>query len=809
MAERRLVAYFIGRDELTPTLNRINNGLTNTARISDEASSRMGGQAGMLTREWTRFQHAFSHAFSYGAVYQIYEAYNNLKNFNSELGQLNAMIPNAGRNIEYLGDQAIKISTITGAPLNDVQESINNIIQSIPDLGDAAQRHLVPAMAQIEAMASRIMDVDPRSFGATVLGIARAYHPISELRNPQTGPKILESIASKLYVTRTTTPRVTGSDITQYIPTLIGGARAANFTLDQALAMFTVAQQTIQRPATTTQYLRQLMLRIQKPTSTAQKYFNQAGLTPDRISDMKGMEVLQQLIRYGLSLPGGASVQSVQQALRHGNMNRINVTGQAAQFFRNTIGGRIQSEVAMTALTTNLGGIANQEKRLADATGNLADRVARFNEYNSLQLMQNALSNVSTDLLRNFMPALGPAAKQLTRFSGAFESFLDNRMRPFDQKIGNFVQRQFGLSTKNNVVGGALDTGLTIGGLYGIFGKYGLRGGFRKVLGTLAARRAGQAGLSMAEKEALGAAEGTKIGSSAMRPFTSAFTAEASFAALAGQANGTPAMPWWVVIHPLSKTTVPELFTGLGKSVKDPIKTVTDDAKKYGPFGLPFAAKVLPRVAGSAALLAPEAPALKDAINVARGKDPFGNAQSPSAMMKAGYSSVLAKYFTLDKNNNLVPRRGTPQWMVNALQSTRSKGGLLGRIGLGFMAQHDINENQATKLINDILAGRVANTFKAAQRAKMQARVRPQSASPSDKLLTQTLPWLGQPLGTITLPASPGTGVNAVEATVKLEPTEELRNLLKPKKVRAHVPANQIGSPPTERGKAKTSRNRG
>lgn len=819
MAERRLVAYFVGRDELTPTLNRINGGLTNTARISDQAATRMGGQAGMLTREWSRFQRAFGHAISYAAIYKIYEAYNNLKNFNSELGQLNAMLPGTGKNIGYLGDQALRISTITGAPLNDVQESINNIVQSIPDLGEAAQRHLVPAMAQIEAMASRIMDVDPRSFGATVLGIARAFHPAAELRGPE-GPKIIEQIASRLFETRRTTPRVTGQDITQYIPTLIGGAASSGFGLDQTLAMFHTAQQIIQRPATTTQYLRQLMLRIQKPTSAAQKFFNMAGLTPNVMSNLSGPEILQRLTQFGLLLPGGISRERLGNLRTGRDIQRVHLTGQSATFFRNAVGGRIQSEVAMTALLTNAGETAKQEQRLKNNLNAVNEAYEKWRSYNSLGVAQNALSNMTTDLLRNFNPALMTSADALTDFSGLMQKGTDH-LRKFDRNFGSWIQGELGMGTKRNIVGGALDTGLTVGAIYGIFGKRGLVRGTKDILGRIGRARAARAGMTLPEEIGIGTAEGTRAGSTLMRPFTSAFTAEASFAALAGQANGTPSMPFWVVIHPLSKTTVPEMFGTHGSAMSSGEKSVENKIKNSiwnrvkgtvggGAIG-GLAAKYGSAIARAAGKAGGAAGAAVEGTGNILGRVPggplagFGGALGLEAALALVFPETagapsnrgdirfgdfnITKMFPGSRNKQLQILRALSSG--RNLHSKYAQSGNVRRI-VGQLEQRNITPAQAEAQLEAGLKNYLRATHPGIGNAGLQ------------KLAAQTLNKTH-----ISGGRSQNVNFEGFDATFTLEPTQEFKNLLKPQKVKVHIKPMQSTSPPTERGKKKVTRNRG
>lgn len=396
--------------QATAGINTMNTSLRRTG-----INLRQNAQAtGLMARQMHTLGTTMRYAFSSAALFGMVTAFHNMVEFRAELSQLNGVLQTTPANLDKFGQAALRISTQTVTPLNDVVQSMQNIAQSIPGLSDAAQKHLIPAMAKIEAMGAKVSGTDPRSFGATVLSTATAFYNRKDLTG-KGGPALLERVASQLVTAQFRSNKTTGQDIATYIPMLTGGAISGKFDLSQMLAMYTTAQRVIGRPATTTQYLRQLMLRMQNPTPAAQGYFNQAGLTREVITNQPGMDTLKQLIAHGLSLQGSGLPKGMtpEQFMASGGFQSLNVKGDAATYFQKTVGGRQQSLVAVNALVRNLGQLAIETKAQNQAakTNSLTNRFNSVKSNQPLSEFSNTMHNFMIDTFQSLLPALNPAAR--------------------------------------------------------------------------------------------------------------------------------------------------------------------------------------------------------------------------------------------------------------------------------------------------------------------------------------------------------------------------------------------------------------
>lgn len=774
---RELIAVFRGTDELTPVINHINGSLTNAARISQATTSQMAQQGGMLTRQWEKFRTTFGYAVSGMATYKVIQAFQNLSMYNQELGQINAMLPNLGSGLSQLGDIALRVSTQTGQPLQDVLGSIQNIIQSMPNMSAAARKELVPAMAQIEAMGSKIMGIDPRSFGSVVLSMTRAFYGAQRAANPQAGPKLLSQVAGQLYQTYKTTPRLTGQELTQYLPLLQTGAVSAGFSFPEMLALFTTVQRSFGRASLSATYTRQLLMRLRKPTKAEQPFFAQAGLSPmGNMVNMSGMQILQQLMQYGLGLPGGMTPEQIQQAVKTGNWRTFNIKGQAATFFQQAIGGRMQSSAALSALVRNLGQLTlqqNQLQQIANSGDALKKEFDRFNQQNSLQRMSNAMTNATTDLLQNFMPGLSVGASSLTTMASDLQTF-SGHLRSWDRNVnqfvlGHIVSQKF--AQQHNIVGGALDVGLTTAGILALMkSPRGIASVLRRIPGRLGKRIAIGEGMERG------------VGARAMGAIAAAETPQAAVNALAGVATGSPSAPFWVVIHPLSMSTVPSLFgkggaattaggvenkikQGLWNKIKGPITGVLGGA--VGRYGL--------RAAGA------------DATAIASG---VGLAYLGSKTISGFISPIKHPH-----GDKITSAR---DW----LYAIEHPGYDAKKIGSDFRQSYD-DLNKAGDAVAGFVSGLFGGGGHHTQQTQKLRRLSSKHVAQLGKLTGQRIdPGFVAPLYT----------QGSIDATFTLVPSKDFKGLLEPQKVRAKVPVtlwNKSSSPPTERGKAKVSRNRG
>lgn len=776
MAVNRLITYFVGEDvSMKSTMNEINGSLTNTGRRLDELGRRGGQSVSMLSREFDRFRRHFGYATAGLATYEIFNAIGKLRDYQTELAQVNAVLGETPGQLQEFGQTAIDISNKTAQPLNDVLQSMQNIAQSIPNMSEAARRHLIPTMALIEAMGSRVAGTDPRSFGSTVLGLATAFYGRQAVGGPR-GGNILESIARRLVQTQFMTPRVTGQDIATYIPMLAGGAVTSGFTLNQMLALFTVAQRQIQRPATTAQYLRQLMIRLHQPTKAEQPFFAQAGLNPTTLAGLNrsggGMQILQTLLLHALSMQGNdLGGRTPEQFLRNPSWRRTTLGPAATEFIQNTIGGRIQSLVAARALTAGLGQIPIAE----NALNNAPSLQSRFGNMNlSMQLASTALSNMATDIGTTFLPAIDVGSTALQKVAHVVDrgAATLNRAR-------NYLDQQHvtGVHGVDRRLGGAAEiAALVAGGL-------GIRALRRRGLGRL---------LGRATTGPLAAEQGL-------------LTTEAASNALADQARGTPSAPFWVVIHPLSRTQVPELFgkglpgPGGGSGTEEKLvrdwfgfKAITGAGKRLATrLGRTGLARVFKNPAYDFAWMGEEAPSLATRVGL-RGLPLAGPAY---------------QFF----------QTGNTRSFVHA-------GRGMTHLQLGGGYERNVAANSLTALFMHSMGGSIPRGIQPYLVRYAQGKISQQHFEEIiANYVNRNRPRSGQNLTHVQAAIAgmfrmgPGHQLrlshvdrrNAangyVEATLTLQPTEEFKNLLRPQQVRVHIPVGDLPAP-TSRARTRVPR---
>jgi hypothetical protein len=592
---------------LSSTMNQISGGMTNLARQQNSVGNQMGRTFGYWSQQMRVMRRSAEYMLAGFASYKVIQAFQNYKQFRSELGTLNANL-NVGQGaLNEWGRTAIDVSNKTATPLNQVVESFQNLAASFPEISKKAKAHLFPIMAEIEAKASNILStssgsssVQPQQFGATVLQAARSFYGAQRVersvaRNPS-GRNALETTASQVLTALMRTPGTTGSQLVSYLPTLFGGARAGRFSIPEAMAMFTVAQRVGGRPAQTIQYLRQLMLRIRRPTAQEAPYFKQAGIDLNNIGSYGGMQIIQALLGHAASLPGGVTKQQIQQMMRQGNTQGVNLSGQAAQFLQNAVGGRIQSLIAMTQLSTGMGDLNKQVDIYKHHLVDVNKAYTRWEAQNQLTVAANEMSNFSTTLINSFNPLITTLAKTTGHLAKWGTDLVSTTSR-----AAGFVNRH---------TGHALSYAGDLGLLYAL--RAGLPPGIGNALGKIpGAGRILKPLFQMTQREkgffgrvlGRGAGEaGTAVEESAVGPgiLSQAFSKvisgpldiRAMASALGGQANGSPAAPFWVVIHPLSKATVPGLF-GYGPNspsgLENKIKTSIE--KKGEQLGIDFAKK--------------------------------------------------------------------------------------------------------------------------------------------------------------------------------------------------------------------------
>lgn len=836
---------WVGINSLSGTMNEISGGMTNLSR-QQQMLGRQGGQAfSYWSQQANIARRSFEYMIAGMGAYKVIQAFQNYKQFRSELGTLNANLQVGQNALNAWGQQAIAVSNRTTTPLNQIVESFQNLAASFPELSQQAKAHLFPVMAEIEAKASNILSgsgstVQPQQFGSTVLQAARSFYGVQRVtrsvaNNPR-GRNILEQTASQVLTALMRSPGTSGSQLVSYLPTLLGAARASQFSIPEAMAMFNVAQRVGGRPSQTIQYLRQFMLRLRRPTTQEQPYFQQAlssrGMDINKIGDYSGWQIMMALLQHAASLPGGVTPKQIRQMMRQGNTQGVNLSGQAAQFLQNAIGGRIQSLVAVTQLSTGLGDLNKEvdtyKKHLVDVNS----AYDKWQRQNQLQTASNQLSNFSTSIINSFNPLINMVAR-----AGGDVAKFGVTVLGYGQKLMGWANTHTGGVAGTTVHGAeafglayALRAGMppgignALGRIPGIgrFLKplFSMTGRERSIWGRIFGRGAATAGeAGTIAEEDIAANSGIMRGLG--RTIGGPLDIRAISSALTGMANGTPSAPFWVVIHPLSRITVPEMFglkpskglTGFTSKAEQIAKSPEAKiAEGYGArvaqkAGVPALRRIGTRLAGrfGARALPEFGSGWLDTGLMSRfgGTLAAGTTGNVAALIAASLiwpspAGVGQRTGTIsigDYTRRIKRGGGLDQYM------RASRGNIPAGV-LGILTQFSsrrISESRATKDIQ--------NYFTRNLRQGLTEQMTRRQASAFYKYVDPIFN-LGNKTTFIHRAMQQGGYAGYADLTVEVEPTQELKNLIKAPNRKVHVRVPIASTPPTSRGGRPTKRSR-
>lgn len=592
---RVLDLLIVGTDEFSPTLNKLNGSLTNTARTANTQFGKTYQTMGLLGQQMYILRRSAEYMVAGFGISKVFQAISAYKSFREELGQLNSTLQVSAAGLNNLGNQALAVSSATATPLADILSSFQNIAQTYPTLPKAS----ISKFSLYEAQAAQVLGASPQAVGSTVGALASAFYGRNKVLNPVQGPKLISQITDMLVkLQKSGLPNATGPDLLTAAQNLTGGAVIGRFTLPQALSYFAVLQRQFPSTSKSSLYLRQLMARIVTPTKAEAAYYSQAGLpTGQALAGLSGNEIIQQLLKAVISKPG--SNQTYSQALQSGFKN-IKIGPEGVQLLEKAIGGRLQSGIAANLLVRGFGQISPEEKNLESA--NAQDLSTRFNAVISQSRMTQAairFSNLSTATINDLNPLIqnvslgaGEVAQLLFRGNMYAQKYMGELDRYGSSAAGG------GLGAAGGLIAGSQGKriGEAIGGFLG--GHIGLEA-FGTVLGVKGINRIGKlsgvsntlskipgvgrffgAATKVGEADAVSVAVDKYLGSAIRGPLD----LRALSSALTGTANGTPSAPFWVVISPLSQGTVPGMFykgknSGTSK-LADETDKLANDLKK-------------------------------------------------------------------------------------------------------------------------------------------------------------------------------------------------------------------------------------
>jgi hypothetical protein len=315
---RRLNVEVVGSaSSFLAMMNRVTSGVT-----------RFGSGLGMMNRnaqQGSRWMQALSttlrYAFAGRVIYGIQNAVNNLAEFKTQLGEIDALagrINNQGQfvglggQLDSLGKQALLMSNRFGVAVPEVEAYMQRFYTSFKPKGTAKQQakemtDFVNAHLELVTMLGG-RGGDPNVLAGGLAGLIRSM-PGGE-KQAGRNAQILSNYFAKIV---TSSPNLTGQDIASAAGRLASAKTLSGMSIRDVLGVFGVAAQTGGSSAVITRGVTQLLgsslLHPTKPQSLS--VYQQAGLPtdPNALSKMGGTRVLESLLRFAnpSGKPGGAN----------------------------------------------------------------------------------------------------------------------------------------------------------------------------------------------------------------------------------------------------------------------------------------------------------------------------------------------------------------------------------------------------------------------------------------------------------------------------------------------------------------------
>lgn len=679
-SRHNVYADFYGRDRgLSAELNRVSGGMTNVQRMGRSTGDSMG----YIDKQVNALKTTMRYAFAGEVVQRIRMAYQNLMAFQEGLANIAAIGSQAGSvigltqtQIDGLGVSALKTSAATATSAADILDTYRSLYSSLQNLDPGN----VSKIGELATRGARISETDPRTF---IQALITQMDSFGQPQDKQNIFKTLTRDADMFFTVIQRSVNLTGDQLANFYGRVTASAKMAGLNPAEMNALIVQVSRGGGSAGFFTRNLAQLLMRLPRPTGGAVKYYERAGLTELSASKMNGLQIIQTLMTYALKLSGGHQISQQQmdrmRAEPGGNARlqkliqhnaQLALTGPGGVFLSHAIGGRMQSLQSLAVIAPQAGEFQNEVKAMANSAGVVNRQFNKFMDQDPLQAMTFAMQSFTVGLVSNMDPLFRAMRRPLTWLVTA------SNAGSMTTGAGHFNARlQHAVGLGNTNIGG-----------------FSLAGILEGAVGT------GLAATLIRSRLKGGKGFGLGLGGNAVRGVLST---EASLSALRGVATGTPQAPYWVVIDPLSWKLMPP-GSGFGGGGGSGTKT-----RPFGWFsgltksaGATRAALALrgASLGTATTLLGAEAPALLDAFK----KDPFGykNQNSPSQMVKWGFTPTMAKYFMPGKSGELMARPGAPAWVNAVLQGTRDTGGWFG------IGQHDVNPGRANKMINDIIRRR-------------------------------------------------------------------------------------------------------
>jgi minor tail protein len=514
----------------------LNGSIMNTGRVASQANR----QFGMFNRTLQAVRTTARYAFAGSIVFGTVNAIRSLAQFQSQLGDINAILGTSEERINRLGDALINVSTRTVTPVGELQDSVRNIVST---MGEDLTNPQLQQWSELFSKGARVAETDAYNFGNTIMGMRNAFGMST---------KDMEGIANEFYATIKLSAGTTGDEWAKFSGRLVAGASNAGVSLEEMNAMFVLMSRQGGTAATNIRHLSQLLMNIRNPGASHQKFWDQLGLTKTAMANMSGKEILEKLMG-GVRARGGVTTRRVtedQLALMEEQVPGSTGIGGPASIMLSNLFGRMESRRAFAVLFNqwenmdkNAPGFAQTLQRLNESFNNTGQGVNTVQEAfekwlkrNQMQQAATAVGNLSLKILNNFTPAFNIMSGAITKFS-------------------NWLGGKGGGKIKDFFGGLIPDSG---------------RG--RAAMGIGAGVGLGALGVGVLLSRRLRGMARFGIGG--------AITAQTAENLVTGVANGTMTAPFWVIIHPSSNI----LGAKMGGSPTGPLSGTSwlDKLKKWG-----------------------------------------------------------------------------------------------------------------------------------------------------------------------------------------------------------------------------------
>lgn len=552
MSTRRRIEFeLVGNaGNIEAVLNRLNSGITQTAR----GASGVNRELGMMDRNLMAIKTTARYALAGGLIFGITGAISRLRDFQDRLAQVAALSGSVNRStgsyqapsanfLGRVGDQALLMSNQLGIATSDVQDYMSRFFSAfdVQRMGGneklVQMRNFVNEVGQLQASLGAEAG-DPQQLAGGIAGLVRQIDPKGRNIGKQTN-----RVSNLIWQMLAQTPNITGRDISRDVGRIGATMTIANMTPEQVFAVWTQAGQAGGSASVIGRGVAQLLgTSLLHPQTPAQiKAFQQAGLPtdPTTLRNMGGFQVLQRMMQ--AVAPNGATVSNPlalgnedipdDQAAAASGVKGVNLT-----LLYNLL-GRQESVRQFIALLAQQGVPGLKEHIRTQKSANAAD-----------QAHQRELAAQRQRILSQTAQAASNLPLQLVR-----------QLRyPLEHLIAPGLISASNLAAEHPRATQAVEA--TLGTVLAAAGARRLWKAFRK--GGAAGGLAGAAG--------------------------AAITAEELPSLLAGgAADGSRHNPFWVVIAPVSGTLDPKLGGGDNKT-KD---SITAQAEKLaGRLGGPAAA---------------------------------------------------------------------------------------------------------------------------------------------------------------------------------------------------------------------------